>query len=172
MYPTLSEHWSVDRPRRRLRTGAAAAALLLLSACAGFGRDYEQPTVTVNSFRALPSEGALPQFEIGLQVVNPNREPLELAGISYTISLDGHDVIKGVGNQLPVIEGYGTGQMTVTASASLFAGIQLFTDLMQGPRDSFDYEFVAKLDPGGFRPTIRIADSGTISASNLSRTAQ
>lgn len=155
-----------------LRARTATALLAWLSAalcgCAGLG-NYEQPTVTVSSFRTLPSEGALPQFEIGLQVINPNRDPLKLEGISYTISLDGHDIIKGVGNQLPVIEGYGTGQMTVTASANLFAGIGLFTDLMRGPKDSFEYRFSAKLDPGGFRPSIRVEDAGTVSAGNLDR---
>ena len=110
-----------DVARRRARCVRAGTALLgtiaaWLSACAGLGT-YEEPTVTVSSFRALPSEGAMPQFEIGLTVINPPRDPLKLEGISYTISLDGHDIIKGVGNRLPDIEGYGTGQMTVTASA-------------------------------------------------------
>jgi len=60
-----------------------------------------------------------------------NTEPLERAGISYTISLDNHDVIKGVGNDLPVIEEYGEGSFTVTAGLSVMAGIQLFRSLMK-----------------------------------------
>lgn len=142
-------------------------AVILMPACAVFDPAWETPTVTVNSFRTLPSEGAMPQFEIGLDVINPNRTALELAGVAYTISLDGHDIIKGVGNDLPVIEGYGNGQVTVTATANLFAGIQLFSDLLRGPKDTFDYRFEAKLDPGGFRPSIRVSDTGTIAAANL-----
>ncbi len=144
-------------------------AAAILSGCAGLRPGYETPTVTVNAFRTLPSGGALPSFEIGLEVINPNREPLELAGISYTISLDGHDIIKGVGNELPVIEAYGTGQVTVTATANLLAGARLIADLMSSPKDSFDYRFLAKLDPGAFRPTIRVEDSGTLSAGSLQR---
>lgn len=138
------------------------AMLVLLGACSGLRPGYETPTVTVSSFKALPGQGALPAFEIGLRVINPNREALELAGVSYTISLSGHDIIKGVGNELPVIEGYGEGEFTLTASANLFAGIRLVTDLMRADRDSFDYELEAKLDLGGLRPAIRVRDSGQI----------
>jgi LEA14-like dessication related protein len=139
-----------------------------LSGCAGMGSGYETPTVSVQSFRpiATANGSGLPTFEILLHVVNPNLEPLELAGISYTISLDNRDLIKGVGNDLPVIEGYGEGSFTVTAVINLIAGIQLFRSLMKKENDSFDYSFEAKLDPGAYRRKIRISDSGSISLSN------
>jgi len=146
-----------------------ASALLLvtglLSACAGMSPVYEAPTVSVQSFRPVTSANGtgLPTFEIGLHVTNPNLQPLELAGVSYTISLDGKDVIKGVGNDLPVIDGYGEGSFTVTAGFDVFAGIQLFRSLMNKDSDSFDYSFDAKLDPGAFKRKIRVSDSGTIS---------
>ena len=154
------------RPVKTLVVLAMAAALL--TGCAGMGPGYEVPTVSVQSFRPLASEngGGLPTFEIRLHVTNPNLEPLELAGISYTISLDGQDLIKGVGNELPVIEGYGEGTFTVTAGFSVMAGIQLFRSLIDKDSDSFDYSFKAKLDPGAYRRKIRIADSGSISLSN------
>jgi len=143
------------------------AALSLVSGCAGMGSGYETPTVAVQSFSPVQSAngGGLPTFEIGLHVINPNLEPLELAGISYTISLGGQDLIKGVGNELPIIEGYGEGSFTVTAGFNLVAGIRLFRSLMAADTDSIDYAFKAKLDPGAFRRKIRITDSGTISLS-------
>jgi LEA14-like dessication related protein len=138
---------------------------VLLSACSGMRPGYETPGVSVQSFRAVPSTtgAGLPSFEIGLQVTNPNLELLELAGISYTVSLDGQDVIKGVGNDLPVIEGYGEGTFTVTAAFNLMAGVQLVRSLMSKSGDTFDYAFEAKLDPGAFKRKIRVRDSGTIS---------
>ncbi|MDH3752196.1 MAG: LEA type 2 family protein, partial [Gammaproteobacteria bacterium] len=105
----------------------------------------------------------LPAFEIGLRVINPNIEPLELRGVSYTISIEGHDIIKGVGNDLPVIDGYGEGEFKLTASANLFAGIRLITDLMRSDRNTFKYEFEAKLDVGAFMPSIRVTDANEIS---------
>ena len=97
-----------------------------LQGCAGLRPGFETPTVTISSFKTLPSEGMLPAFAIGLRVINPNPEALTLRGISYTVSLDGYDVIKGVGNDLPVIDGYGEGEFNLTASADLFAGVRLF----------------------------------------------
>ena len=113
-----------------------------LSGCAGMGAGYETPTVSVQSFRPLPSDdgSGLPQFEIVLHVINPNLEPLELAGVSYTISLNGQEL-------------------------NLMAGIRLFRSLMEKDGGGFDYRFEAKLDPGAFKRKIRISDSGTISLS-------
>ncbi len=143
------------------------AILLALGGCASLSPNYEEPTVSVQSFKPIASEGGggLPQFEIVLHVVNPNLDPLELAGVSYTISLDGNDVIKGVGNDLPVIEGYGDGTFTLTAGFDLMAGIRLFRSLTANEGEGLDYEFEAKLDPGAFRPKIRISDSGSFSLS-------
>lgn len=149
--------------------GLLLVILLVTQACTGMRPGYETPTVTVNSFRTLPSNSAIPNFEIGLEVVNPNREPLKLQGIAYTISLDGHDVIKGVGNDLPVIEPYGTGQVTVTAAANLFAGIGLIRDMMSTNKQDFEYKFLAKLDVGSFQPAIRIEESGSLSSLSNAR---
>lgn len=150
---------------RTARLGVLALTTLLLQACSGMQTGYESPTVSVQSFRAIPSgTGAgLPMFEIGLLVTNPNLEPLELAGVSYKISLDGKNIINGVGNDLPVIEGYGEGLFTVNAGIDVLAGIQLFRSLMNKTDDTFEYAFEAKLDPGAYRRKIRVRDSGSIS---------
>jgi len=140
-------------------------AAILLAGCAGMRPGWETPTVTVKSVRAIPSQGMLPEFEIDLHVVNPNREALKLAGVSYTVSLEGHELIKGVGNDLPVIEGYGEGDITLNASADLFAGVGLVRELMSSQKDTLRYSFEAKLDPGALRPSIRVKDSGEVSLS-------
>ena len=147
------------------RIGVLLLTTVLLSACSGMRAGYETPSVSVQSFRTVPSGTGtgLPSFEIGLQVTNPNLEPLELAGISYTVSLDGQKVIKGVGNDLPVIEGYGEGTFTVTAAFNMMAGIQLVRSLMSKTNETFDYAFEAKLDPGLRKRKIRVKDSGAIS---------
>lgn len=157
-----------NRPRPERLLALLLTAVVLLPGCAGMGSGYETPSVSVQSFRPIASENGsgLPAFEIGLHVINPNLEPLELAGISYTISLDGKDLIKGVGNDLPVIEGYGEGTFVLTAGFNVFAGIQLFRSLTNKDSDSFDYAFKAKLDPGAYKRKIRISDSGSISLSN------
>lgn len=154
------EKLAFARPCRALYM--AVALSVGLAACTGMRPGYETPTVTVNAFRALPSQGALPNFEIGLHVINPNAQALNIRGLSYTVSLEGHELVKGVANDLPEIEAYGEGNVTVTAAANLLAGIRLISELMSGPRDSFSYSLEAKLDVGAFIPAIRIRDTGRV----------
>jgi hypothetical protein len=146
----------------RITVGALLITGLLLQACTGLRPGFETPTVNVNSFRPLPGEGSGPRFEIGLHIVNPNREALKLQGLAYTVSLEGQTLITGVDNELPVIEGYGEGDITLIASPNLLGGIRLIADLMASPRDSFTYALEAKLDVGSFTPPIRVRDEGQI----------
>jgi len=143
---------------------------LVLGACATMSPGYEEPTVTLSSFKAIPSEGMVPAFEIGLRIINPNSQALNLEGIVYTVSLEGYELVKGVGKDFPVIEGYSEGQVKLTAAANLLAGIRFVSDMMQnkGETKDLDYEFKAKLDLGGLYPSIKIRESGEI---NLNKPA-
>jgi LEA14-like dessication related protein len=134
----------------------------LLSACATLRPGFEEPTVTLTSFRALPGEGISPSFEVGLRIINPNPDDLELRGIVYTISLEGREVIKGVGKDFPTIEAYAQEDIVIVASAQLISGLQLLADLMATQRDALDYAFEAKLDLGGLYPSIRVSESGRL----------
>jgi len=150
-------------------TARILAALLLsitLASCATMDPNYEEPTVTLSSFKALPSEGMIPAFEIGLRIINPNSQALNLEGIVYTVSLEGYELVKGVGKDFPVIEGYSEGDVKLTAAANLLAGVRFVTNLMQEQRDTFEYEFKAKLDLGGLYPSIRVKEKGNINLNN------
>ena len=132
--------------------------------CATRQNGYETPVVTITSFDAIPTQGVLPQFEIGLHIVNPNRSPLILQGVSYTISLEGHNILTGVSNKLPEIEPYGEGDVILTASVDLFNSISFFSDLIHNQeRKALTYAFKAKLDAGALYPLIRVEKKGTLS---------
>ena len=148
-----------------MRNLIAGLLAVLLGACATLSPDYEEPTVTLSSFKALPSEGMVPAFEIGLRIINPNSQPLNLDGIVYTVSLEGHELVKGVGKDFPVIEGYSEGEVKLTAAANLLAGIRFVGDMMQERGESVEYEFKAKLDLGGLYPSIRVSERGEINLS-------
>jgi LEA14-like dessication related protein len=135
---------------------------LLLQACATMSPDYEEPTVTLTSFRAINSEGMTPSFEVGLRIINPNRNDLAIQGIVYTIALEGHEVVKGVGKDYPVVEAYSQQDITLLASVNLLSGLRLIGDLMRAESGALRYEFTAKLDPGGFYPSIRVSESGQL----------
>jgi len=139
---------------------------LLLVACASMDPDYEEPTVVLTSFHAIPSAGAMPAFEVGLRIINPNPEPLKLEGVVYSISLQGHELVKGVGKSYPPIEGYSEGDITLSANANLLKGIQFIASMANNQQRQLEYEFEAKLDVGGFLPSLKVSETGTFNLGN------
>lgn len=137
--------------------------LTTLTGCAGLGPEREPPRVNLQSFRMVPIEGVgMPGFEFGLQIINPNAEPLRLQGIAYSIRLDGQRLIDGVANELPVIEGYSQAIVTLQAGVNMLGGIRLLSRLMNTPQTHWEFEFEAKLDPEGFAWPIRIRETGQV----------
>lgn len=151
------------------RTFIFTLLLGLLAGCATLNPDYEEPTVALTSFRALPSEGMSPTFEVGLRIINPNPQDLSLAGIVYTISLEGREVVKGVGKDFPVIEGYSQEDVLLTASVQLLSGLRLIGDLARAESPNLRYAFEARLDLTGLYPSIRIVEEGDFSLSGSPR---
>ena len=135
---------------------------LFLAGCAILRPDFEQPTVSVTSFRAISSGAGLPRFEIGLHVVNSNNFPLKLKGISYEVRVEGHRILVGVSNQLPEILAYGEGDILLQTTPDLLNSISLVSDLLHQSRETFHYELLAKLDLGGVLPKIRIREEGEV----------
>ena len=101
-------------------------------------------------------------------MINPNRVALELEGISYYVDLEGHRVLSGVANQLPIIEAYGERDVVLQVQPDLFNTISLFTDLLNQPRDQFKFNLTAYLDVGGFIPKIKVEKEGLISLNGQS----
>lgn len=155
-------------------SGLMRFAIVLLmfwavSGCAGLDADFETPTVGVSSFRTVPSEGAVPRFEIGLHIVNPNRSALRLEGIVYSVILEGHKILSGVSGDLPVIAGYGEGDILLTATPDLLSAARLMSSLMNQPRETFSYELEARLDIGKLRPRIKVREQGQVSLAGSAR---
>ncbi|MCP4337341.1 MAG: LEA type 2 family protein [Desulfobulbaceae bacterium] len=141
--------------------------LCFLCGCAGTMRPgFEPPVVSLHTFKMLPQESVTPRFEIGLHIINPNRDPLNFKGIFYTVGIEGYNVLSGVSNDLPTIEPYGEANIILLANVDLFKGIKLITSLLQEPRDTFKYSFDAKLDLGGFSPYINLQEEGEFNLRN------
>lgn len=151
---------------RPVRAVTPLFAVWALSACSTLGPGADPPMVTIASFTPVSEDGMAPSFDIGLRILNPNAEALELEGIAYTVSIEGHALIQGVGNDIPVIEGYSEEVVNLTGAASFLSGLRLFADLAgAGDIDGgLAYELEAKLDPVGIGPALRIRESGRIGA--------
>ncbi len=137
--------------------------LIFVSGCTALQPGYETPVVSITSFKTIPTKDIIPQFEISLRIINPNRSPLDLKGISYTISLEGHKVMTGVSNKLPMIEAYDQGDVVLKASMDLFRSITFFTDLIKTKnKNNISYSLKAKLDAGSLHPLIYTTKKGQI----------
>ena len=150
-----------------LRLNFCVLLLFFLPGCAGMQTAYDSPTVSLTSFRFIPGESIVPQFEIGLRIINPNRDDLELEGLFYNITIDNNKILSGVANELPIVEGYGQEDILLEARVDVLGGAKLLQSLINGPKDSFQYGFNAKLDLGSLKPTLRISEQGEFSPRDL-----
>ena len=144
------------------RTILYLVAAALCVGCATLLSDFVQPGVILVSVTPRNWSSINPEFEILLRVTNPNRAPLKIAGLTYTIHLEGIKVIAGVANELPEIAAYGENDVKINAIADLFGGLGLLAGLMAEPRDQIGFEFNAQIDVGSFYPMVKINKSGTI----------
>lgn len=138
---------------------------VLLAGCATTP-DHETPTVSVTGIKMLPAGTMTPRFQIDLHIVNPDRKPLELEGIAYSIYIEDHKIFTGAANELPVIEPFGEGEVTLYAVTNIMGSMALINDLLDRPRREYHYRLDAKLAPAGRLADIRIVDEGTV---NLGR---
>ena len=138
------------------------AAMVLLSGCAALNPSFDQPTVTVKSFRLDTLHSGSPQFLIDLHVVNPNGMALRLNGLAYSATIDGHKVLAGASSELPEIAAYGEGDLSLTATPDMLGGLRLVTDIMQRQRGEFHYLLSVKLDVAGMMTPLYIKEEGAI----------
>jgi LEA14-like dessication related protein len=145
-----------------MRTAPLWITFLLTGGCAVMQPAYETPTVSVTSFRPLPSTDITPRFEIGLHVVNPNRFPLTLKGIAYKVYIEGREVLTGASSKLPVIDAYGEGDITLAVNTNLINSLRLINDLMRQHRETYHYKLDAKLDVGDAMPALHVIEQGRV----------
>jgi len=139
-----------------------STCLLLLSACASLVSDMDPPRVSLEGFKALPAAGGSPRFEIKLRIANPNQQALDIAGISYGVEILDKELISGVTNEVPLVEGYTEEVVTLEAGLQLFELLRLLAGMGQEMGETLDYRFKAKIDFNGFVPTQRIEETGSI----------
>ncbi len=149
----------------------ALITLVLLAGCSTLTQDFDPPKVTLDSFRGLPGQEGMPRFEIKLRVANPNVEALDIAGISYTVEVQGSELLSGVSNDVPRIEGYTEEIVTLESSLSLFHLLKLLASLGLQPQDEIAYKLGAKIDFAGFIPTQRVEEKGVFDLNKVLESA-
>ncbi|ABD80836.1 LEA type 2 family protein [Saccharophagus degradans] len=138
---------------------AIAATLLLISGCATL--NIEQPKVSVTRLAPASSGSSLGTlFEIDLKIANPNGVALPIKGMSYSLAINGAELLFGTSNQIPTIPAYGSETVTLQVEANLLSAPKLFLALNKSK--TLDYTFKTKIDLSGPLPTINVVESGTL----------
>lgn len=145
-------------------------SLVLLTGCATLKPSYDPPKVTVTSLKlAEVGNNFAPSFDIGLQVNNPNADAIDIKGLAYALEVEGKEILNGVSNDLPRVEGYGQAHIQLRAQANLLSGFKLFTQLLGGRKDTLKYTLKTKVDLGGIMPALRKSQQGEFSLSDLAK---
>jgi LEA14-like dessication related protein len=85
--------------------------VLDLSGCTTLSSGYDEPTVELVSFKALPASGFEQNFEIGLKLTNPNDFELPFNVISCALSVAGETLARGVTADIPTAGTYGKSRL-------------------------------------------------------------
>lgn len=140
-----------------------AFTLFFMSGCATMNLDYEEPSVELVSFKALPANGFEQSFEIGLKLTNPNNFELPFNGISYQLNVAGETLAHGVASNIPTAEAYGESRFMVPISTSLLGGIKVIRALMDSKGKDISYQLKAKLDIAiPFVPKLIVLQDGIV----------
>ena len=140
----------------------ALGLILCVAGCASVVPATDPPKVSVESVESIPVEGSAPRFRITLRVINPNTQALDIVGISYGIEIMDHEVVTGVTNDVPVIDGYSEGIVTLDAGLQLFELMKLLATLGRSQGEPLEYRFVAKIDFKGLVPTQYVEEKGEL----------
>lgn len=122
------------------------SVLFFMSGCATLSLNYEEPSVELISFKALPVNGFEQKFEIGLKLTNPNNFALPFNGMSYQLNVAGETLAHGVAADIPTLLAYGEARFVVPVSTSLLRGIKVISALIDNQGENISYQLKAKLD--------------------------
>jgi LEA14-like dessication related protein len=139
------------------------AWIVLFSGCSSLNRTAPEISVGINSFRVLPSqESMVPQFEIGLHIVNTGPSDIDIRGIVYKIYLQEHKIVTGAARDLPKIPAYGESDVLVKGRPDIFETIGFFREMMERRNGSIDYLVDVGIDVGSWIPMIHTKKEGKI----------
>lgn len=140
-----------------------AFVCVMVSACAHLGAGLEAPKVRVDSLQMLESRGVSQRFLVGLRVINPNDRALPVKGLSYTLALNGFDLLEGVTGKVPVLEPFSETLVEVEAATDLVAALRLLNNLTRpDAAQNITYALTAKVSVQGWPSRLTVKESGEV----------
>lgn len=130
--------------------------LVLLTACGGLGREWDDPTVDLVALEPLPPEGFEPRFQIQLRFTNPNDRRITVTGLHYVLAVEGHDIASGVVSEPFELPAYGQTTVNSVLQGSVLGSARLTAALLANPaRSGLDYAVRVKLSIAGIPLPVR-----------------
>lgn len=146
-----------------LRSVVCLGVIFLLTACTTAWQKSEPPGVAVTSVAVGSADGLSQTFVIGLTITNPNRTPLVIEGLAYSLSLNGYRLLQGVQSDVPVVEPYHEASVQLSARTNLVNGLRFLNQyLQQGASAEVTYALEAKLDLGGLFGAVNVVEKGVL----------
>lgn len=140
-----------------------AFVCVMVSSCAHFGAGIEPPKVRVDSLQVLESRGLNQRFLVGLRVINPNDRALPIKGLSYTLALNGIDLLEGVTSKVPALEPFSETLVEVEAATDLVAALRLLNNLTRPDAgQNITYALTAKVSVQGRPGRLTVKETGEV----------
>lgn len=135
------------------------SSALLTSGCATL--NIEEPRIALTRLAPAQSGSSFGTlFEIDIKITNPNGIALPIRGMSYSLGINGAELLYGTSNQVPAIPAYGSETITLQVEANLLSAPKLFLALNKASR--IEYALKTKIDLSGPLPTLNLVESGTL----------
>jgi LEA14-like dessication related protein len=130
----------------RLRGGMSLlAVVVLLTACAGLSHYRERPRVSLVSIQ--PKEVALleQRYALQLRILNPNEAAIPVAGMSYSLELNGREFAYGVSRQAVTIPAFGEALLDVDVVSNLLNVMQQMQEMSEARQENLRYRLAGKI---------------------------
>lgn len=128
----------------RSRLGICAAlAMFMLSGCAGFGKRFETPRISLVNVEIREAKLLETVFNVELRIINTNEIPIIIKGLECRLEINGKDLALGITDTVTEIPAFGTVRLPITLYSSVVDMVR--SALHSSRHDSFSYKVTGKL---------------------------
>jgi LEA14-like dessication related protein len=145
---------------RRLRSGAALAALML-AGCAST-LDLEPPKLSLVSMKVQSADLFSQRLLVRMRVMNPNARELPIKGISYRIEVNESELAQGEASAPFVVPAQGEAEFDVQVTANLASTLSKLMS-RRSSAESLEYRLVGDVTlSSGFLRRIPFDERGSV----------
>lgn len=145
--------------RRDLLSGALGLGALGLAGCASLAGLQETPRVTLAGLMPIDIGLLEQRYAATLRIQNPNKVPLVIQGMDYTIEVNDREFASGLSNEALEVPPFGERTLEVSLVSSLVALIEQLRSLEQG---KLQYRLFGRASVKGVPGTVAFSHDGEL----------